>query len=168
MTERRRAVPRAAGLRRWAVTAVFVVLGAAEGTWAARIPAVKAGLHLSPGLLGLALLGPALGCVLAMPAVGAMLASVAPRRVVRVGLLAVAGFLPLTTLATSTWQLFIVLTGWGAGIGIVDVGMNTEAAAVQDQLGRRVMSGFHAAYSIGGLAGAGLGAIAAATGVTAR
>ena len=154
--------------RRPAIIAVFVVLGAAEGTWAARIPAVKAGLHLSPGLLGLALLGPALGCVLAMPAVGAMLASVAPRRVVRVGLLAVAGFLPLTTLATSTWQLFIVLTGWGAGIGIVDVGMNTEAAAVQDQLGRRVMSGFHAAYSIGGLAGAGLGAIAAATGVTAR
>jgi MFS family permease len=154
--------------RRPAIIAVFVLLGGAEGTWAARIPAIKAGLHLSPGLLGLALLGPALGCVLAMPAVGAILASVAPRRVVRVGLLAVAGFLPLATLATSTWQLFIFLTGWGAGIGMVDVGMNTEAAAVQDQLGRRVMSGFHGAYSIGGLAGAGLGAIAAATGVTAR
>ncbi|HUZ24457.1 MAG TPA: MFS transporter [Streptosporangiaceae bacterium] len=155
-------------LRRPAIAAVFVLLGGAEGTWAARIPAIKAGLHLSPGLLGLALLGPALGCVLAMPAIGAILASMAPRRVVRVGLVAVAGFLPLTTLATSTWQLFIVLTGWGAGIGIVDVGMNTEAAAVQDQLGRRVMSGFHGAYSIGGLAGAGLGAVAAATGVSAR
>jgi fucose permease len=158
----------AARIRRSAVTAVFVPLGAAEGTWAARIPAVKAGLHLSPGMLGLALLGPALGCVLAMPAVGAILASVAPRRVVQVGLLAVAGLLPVTTLATSTWQLFLVLTGWGAGIGIVDVGMNTEAAAVQDELGRRVMSVFHAAYSVGGLAGAGLGAIAAAAGVSAR
>jgi fucose permease len=159
---------RAQRIRRSAVTAVFVPLGAAEGTWAARIPAVKAGLHLSPGMLGLALLGPALGCVLAMPAVGAILASVAPRRVVQVGLLAVAGLLPVTTLATSTWQLFLVLAGWGAGIGIVDVGMNTEAAAVQDELGRRVMSVFHAAYSVGGLAGAGLGAIAAAAGVSAR
>ena len=155
-------------LRRPAIIIVFVLLGGAEGTWAARIPAIKSGLHLSAGTLGLALLGPALGCVLAMPAVGAILASVTPRRVVRVGLVAVAGFLPLTTIATSAWQLFVILTGWGAGIGIVDVGMNTEAAAVQDQLGRRVMSGFHGAYSVGGLVGAGLGAIAAATGVTAR
>jgi MFS family permease len=154
--------------RQFAILAVFVVLGSAEGTWAARIPAVKAGLHLTPGQLGLALLGPALGCVLAMPAVGAILASVAPRRVVQAGLLLVAGLLPVTTLVPSTWQLFIVLTGWGAGIGMVDVAMNTEAAAVQDQLGRRVMSRFHAAYSVGGLAGAGLGSIAAAADISAR
>jgi fucose permease len=166
--EEQRVVARAARLRRWAVTAVFVPLGAAEGTWAARVPAVKAALHLSAGQLGLALLGPALGCVLAMPAVGAVLASMAPRRVVQVGLLLVGGLLPVTTVASSNWQLFLVLTGWGAGIGMVDVGMNTEAADVQDQLGRRVMSTFHAAYSVGGLAGAGLGAIAAAAGVSAR
>jgi fucose permease len=48
------------------------------------------------------------------------------------------------------------------------VGMNVEASAVQDRLGRRTMSGFHAAYSVGGLVGAGLGGIAAASGVTAR
>jgi MFS family permease len=159
---------RSARLRRWAVTAVFVPLGASEGTWAARVPAIKAGLHLSAGQLGLALLGPALGCVLAMPAVGAILASMAPRRVVQAGLLLVGGLLPVTTVAGSGWQLFLVLTGWGAGIGMVDVGMNTEAAAVQDQLGRRVMSTFHGAYSVGGLAGAGLGAIAAGAGVSAR
>jgi fucose permease len=164
----KRTADQALRLRRWAVTAVFVPLGAAEGTWAARVPAVKAGLHLSAGQLGLALLGPALGCVLAMPAVGAILASMAPRRVVQVGLVLVGGLLPVTTVAGSNWQLFLVLTGWGAGIGMVDVGMNTEAADVQDQIGRRVMSTFHAAYSVGGLAGAGLGAIAAAAGVSAR
>jgi len=46
--------------------------------------------------------------------------------------------------------------------------MNTEAAAVQDLLGRRVMSSFHGAYSVGGLTGSGLGAAAAALGVTVR
>jgi MFS family permease len=153
---------------RAAVTVVFGMLGAATGTWAARIPAVKAELHLSPGILGLALLGPALGAVVAMPATGAVLASIPPRRVVQVGLLVVAGLLPLTTVAGSAWQLFAVLAGWGAGIGAVDVAMNTEAAAVQEQLGRRVMSGFHAVYSIGGLAGAGLGAAAAGSGLSAR
>jgi MFS family permease len=144
------------------------MLGLAAGTWAARIPAIKDGLHLSPGILGLALLGPALGSVLAMPGAGAMLATVPPRRVVQAGLVALGGLLPVTTFASSAWQLFAVLAGWGAGLGVVDVAVNTEAAAVQDRLGRSVMSGFHAAYSIGGLVGAGLGGIAAAAGVSAR
>ncbi len=144
------------------------MLGLAAGTWAARIPAIKDALHLSPGVLGLALLGPALGSVLAMPATGAILATVPPRRVVQAGFLALGGLLPVTTFATSAWQLFAVLAGWGAGLGVIDVGMNMEAADVQNRLGRSVMSGFHAAYSVGGLAGAGLGGIAAAAGVSAR
>ncbi|HTX01165.1 MAG TPA: hypothetical protein VMD59_20445, partial [Acidimicrobiales bacterium] len=135
------------------VTLVFLVLGVATGTWAARVPALKSALHLSSGELGLVLLGPAAGTVLAMPATGLLLATVAPRRLVRTGLVAMAGLLPVTTLATSGLQLFAVLAGWGFGIGVVDVSMNTEAAAVQQRLGRRVMSSFHASYSIGGLVG---------------
>ena len=151
-----------------AVTAVFGMMGLAVGTWAARIPAIKDSLHLSAGILGLALLGPAVGSVLSMPATGAILASVPPRRVVQAGLVALGGLLPVTTFASSAWQLFAVLAGWGAGLGIVDVGMNTEAAAVQKRLGRSIMSGFHAGYSVGGLVGAGLGGIAAAAGLSAR
>ncbi len=151
-----------------AVTAVFGVLGLAVGTWAARIPTIKDGLHLSPGVLGLALLGPAVGSVLTMPATGAILATVPPRRVVQAGIVALGGLLPVTTFATSAWQLFLVLTGWGAGLGMIDVGINIQAAAIQKRLGRSIMSGFHAAYSVGGLVGAGLGGIAAAAGLSAR
>jgi len=106
--------------------------------------------------------------VLTLPATGALLAAVPPRRVVQLGLLMISVLLPLTTFASSAWQLFAVLAGWGAGIGVVDVAMNTEAAAVQDHLGRTTMSSFHAAYSAGGLAGAGAGAAAAAAGLSAR
>ena len=157
-----------AGVQRLAVTAVFGMMGLGVGTWAARIPAIKDGLHLSPGILGLALLGSAAGSVLTMPAAGAILATRPPRRTVQVGLLALGGLLPVTTFASSAWQLFAVLACWGAGLGVVDVGINTEAAAVQDRLGRSLMSGFHAGYSIGGLVGAGLGGIAAAAGMSAR
>ena len=150
------------------VTIVFVVLGLSAGTWAARIPAIKAALHLSPGVLGLALLGPAVGSVLTMPLAGAVMATVPPRRVVQGALLLLAGMLPLTTVVSNPWQLFAVLAGWGAGLGVVDVGMNLEGAAVQDRLGRRTMSRFHAAFSVGGLAGAALGGLAAASGVSAR
>ena len=153
---------------RAAVVAVFFALGATTGTWAARIPAIKAGLHLSAGTLGLVLLGPAIGSMLTMPVTGALLASVSPRRLVQIGVLAISVMLPLTTFAGSAWQLFAVLAGWGAGIGTMDVAMNTEAAAVQEHLGRTTMSSFHAAYSVGGLAGAGAGAIAAAVALSAR
>lgn len=129
---------------------------------------MKAELHLSTGALGLVLLGPAIGSMLAMPATGASLGVAAPRRVAQLGLVAVAGMLPLATFTDSAWQLFAVLACWGAGIGMADVAMNTEAAAVQEHLGRTTMSTFHAAYSAGGLAGAGTGAIAAAAGLSAR
>jgi hypothetical protein len=135
-----------AGVQRLAVTAVFGMMGLGVGTWAARIPAIKDGLHLSPGLLGLALLGSAAGSVLTMPVAGAILATRPPRRVVQVGLLALGGLLPVTTFASSAWQLFAVLAGWGAGLGVVDVGINIEAAALQDRLGRSLMSGFHAGW----------------------
>jgi predicted MFS family arabinose efflux permease len=153
---------------RAAVVAVFFVLGATTGSWAARIPAIKAGLHLSAGTLGLVLLGPAIGSMLTMPVTGALLASVSPRRLVQIGVLAISVMLPLSTFAGSAWQLFAVLAGWGAGIGTMDVAMNTEAAAVQEHLARTTMSSFHAAYSVGGLAGAGMGAVAAATALSAR
>jgi hypothetical protein len=129
---------------------------------------MKAGLHLSAGALGLVLLGPAIGSMLAMPLAGARLSVIAPRRVAQLAIIPVGGMLPVATFTHAAWQLFAVLTCWGAGIGTADVAMNTEAAAVQEHLGRTTMSTFHAAYSGGGLAGAGTGAIAAATGLSAR
>jgi predicted MFS family arabinose efflux permease len=150
------------------VTAVFFVLGAISASWAARIPAVKGPLHLSAGTLGLALLGPGIGAIVAMPATGAALARLAPRPVAMAGFLPLCGLLPLVTVAGNAWQLFLVLLGWGAAVGVIDVGMNVEAAAVQERIGRRVMSRFHASYSLGGLAGAALGAACASTGITAQ
>ena len=55
---------------RAAVLVYFVLLGLTEGMWVARIPGVKAGLHLTDGLLGASLLvGPA-GLVAVMPLAG--------------------------------------------------------------------------------------------------
>jgi predicted MFS family arabinose efflux permease len=150
------------------VTVVFFALGATAASWASRLPAIKDGLDLSPGLLGVILLGPAIGSLLAMPLTGKLLRQVSPRRVVQVAFVPLAVLLPLAGVAGSPWQLFANLAAWGAAAGVVDVAMNTEAAALQDRLGRRVMSGFHGTYSAGGLAGAGLGALAAATGVDVR
>ena len=97
------------------VTIVFGVLGLSTGTWAARIPAIKTALHLSPGVLGLTLLGPALGSVLAMPVAGAILATVPPRRVVQCGLLFLAG-LPASAAAAITVTLLVAVVQATVGL----------------------------------------------------
>jgi MFS transporter len=48
---------------------------------------------------------------------------------------------------------------------VVDVAMNAHGVTVEQWLGRPVMSGFHAMYSLGGTAGAVLGALAATAGL---
>jgi MFS family permease len=73
-----------------AVLAYFVILGLAEGIWIARIPAVKAGLHLTDGLLGASLLvGPG-ALVLVMPLAGWLADRFGSARLTRPAGLAVA------------------------------------------------------------------------------
>jgi predicted MFS family arabinose efflux permease len=150
---------------RFALTAVFVVLGIGTGSLASRVPAIKGQLHLSTGSLGLALLGTAIGSVLSTPLSGLVLARLAPRRWIAVGLVPFTVVLPLATVATGRWTLLEVLVGWGFGMGCIDVAINTEATRVQTRLGRRILSGVHAAFSLGALVGAGIGALSAAVSI---
>jgi fucose permease len=54
---------------------------------------------------------------------------------------------------------------FGVGLGVTDVAMNVAGADVERILGRSVMPRFHAAYSLGTVAAAGLGAGLAGLGV---
>ena len=53
----------------------------------------------------------------------------------------------------------------GLGTGVWDVAMNVEGADVERRLGRSLMPRLHAAFSLGTVTGAGLGAASAAMGV---
>jgi MFS family permease len=147
------------------VTLTFVLLGLGSGSLASRVPAIKDQLHLSAGSLGIALLGSALGSVLSTPVSGLVLTRWAPRRWIAVGLVPFTVVLPLATLAGSRWSLLAVLFAEGFGMGCVDVAMNTEATRVQALLGRRILTGIHASFSFGALAGAAIGAAAAAASI---
>jgi fucose permease len=57
------------------------------------------------------------------------------------------------------------LFAFGSGGGLWDVAMNVEGADVERCLERTVMPRFHAAFSLGTVAGAGTGALAAALGL---
>jgi hypothetical protein len=55
---------------RWAVTAVFFIIGLLLSVWFTQIPQLRHALHLSDGELGVVLLFPAVGALLSMQVAG--------------------------------------------------------------------------------------------------
>lgn len=152
--------------QRAATIAVFVSHGLLFASWTAHIPQVKDRLGLSDGTLGLALLGAPIGSVLAMFVVARLLPRFGSRRLVQVSLLGYCISGPLAGIAGSLPALFAALFAWGAFQGTLDVSMNTQAVTVERAAGRPLMSGFHASWSIGAFAGAGIGALGVAAGLS--
>jgi predicted MFS family arabinose efflux permease len=62
--------------------------------------------------------------------------------------------LPLLALADSVWLMAIALALFGGALGSLDVAMNVHAVEVERNVGRPMMSGFHALFSVGGFCGA--------------
>lgn len=154
--------------RRVALTLVFFADGVLIGSWAARIPAIKDHADLTSSELGLALFAISLGALASMPLAGWLDERAGGGRIA-VGALLVGGVaLWLASLASGLGGLAAALALFGAAFGAVNVSANAQGLAVERGYGRSVLSSFHAAFSAGGLAGAGVGGLAAAAGVDPR
>ncbi|GAA1068824.1 MFS transporter [Streptomyces asiaticus] len=129
--------------------------------WVARIPAIKDQTSASEGALGLALLGVSAGGTATMMATGRLCRRFGnhPTTVAAGALL--AGSVALPPLTHSALALGLVLLVFGTGFGALNVAMNSAAVDLIAALCRPVMPGFHAAFSLGGMAGAGLGGLIA-------
>jgi len=144
---------------RVALLAYFFVLGVGGAAWAARLPAIKASLHLSDGRLGLALFAVPAGAVLTLTISGRLTDAFGAVRVMRIAGLAVpAALVPIGLAADLPW-LMVALAVYGAMAGLLDVAMNACGAHLEVAYGRPILSSLHAGYSVAGLAGAGIGGI---------
>jgi len=150
---------------RIAIFAYFFVLGAATATWSARLPAIKASLHLSDGRLGLALFAVPAGSVLTLALSGRIADAFGAVRVLRIaGVLNPLALIPIG-LARDLPVLMATLAVYGAVAGLLDVSMNACGARLELGYGQPILSSLHAGYSIAGLAGAGIGGISAWLGI---
>src|SRR5689334_12180458 len=157
----------AAGKGWWAVVVRFLVHGLITATWVSRIPAIKESLHLSDGVLGLTLLGAAVGSLTGIPICGWLVNRYGSNLVTTWSSVGFCVALVLPGLAVNAPTLFLALIGFGAMAGMNDVAMNAQGVAVETHIGTPTMSRFHAMFSIGGMAGAGLGGTVAARHVPA-
>ncbi|HEY4412833.1 MAG TPA: MFS transporter [Gaiellaceae bacterium] len=151
-----------------AVAAAFVALGTIDGTWAARLPSFKHRLGLDSGRLGLVIFSVSVAATLLLPVAGWLASRFGSRGPLMFGLLVGAGGLTLTAFAPSLVLLVPAAAVLGAGIGILDVGVNAHAVAVEERVGRPILSALHGAWSFGLLAGSAIAAGAAAASVGPR
>ena len=151
-----------------AIALVFAAHGALAGGYFTRIPWIRDHLGLTPTALGVALVFPALGGCLAMPMAGRIVHRLGSRNAVRVLLALFAATAALPALAPSLALLSATLFLSGATAGMADVAMNANGVQLEERIGRPIMSGLHGAWSVGALAGSGIGAVAATAGLDAR
>jgi MFS family permease len=147
---------------RSANSAIFLCSGLGIGAWAASIPLLQQRLALSDGALSLVVLGFAAGAVLSMPATGMLAPRIGVARATRFAAFGFALAMLGPGLAPDL-PLLIVAAFWlGLTNGALDVSMNGLASTIETRWGAPIMSSFHAAFSLGGLGGAALGAAMAA------
>ena len=144
--------------------AYFLLTGIIFATWASRVPAIKGGLDLSDGQFAIALLGLEAGAVLGLQLGGLIVPRVGSRRALTASLIVFSCALLGPAFAPGLLLLAASLFAFAALNSVVDVAMNTQGLAIQRLLGRPVLSRLHAMHSLGGVLGAGAGALAARLG----
>ena len=150
---------------RLAIGLFFFGDGLMIGSWAGRIPAVQHHAGLTTARLGLALFAASLGALVAMPIAGRLCERIGSRSITVAGLLLGGGSLLAASLSTGLGGLAAALFGFGVGFGAINVAVNAQGVALEQVVGRSILSSFHAAFSAGGLVGAGTAAVAAAAGL---
>lgn len=157
---------RLAGARN-AVVVAFALNGLCFAAWLSRAPAARDALSLTTGQLGLLLLCLSGGACVALPISGLAVHRLGAARVVLLGSCGVAvGLLAFAAglLTGSVWPAAAGLVLTGICMSNWDVAMNLAGAQVEQRRGRILMPRLHAAFSVGTVAGGGVGALSSALG----
>ncbi|MYU33808.1 MFS transporter [Streptomyces sp. SID8358] len=148
--------------RRWRAALFLFMLAAGTGmaSWVARTPAVRDGLDVSTGAMGLVLFGLSTGSMAGVTASGPLVRRYGGRVTISAGAtLVVAGLLVVAAGASLSLAagVFGGLALFGGGMGLAEVAFNIEGAAVESVIGRPVLPVLHGCFSLGTVVGALLG-----------
>ena len=139
-----------------AARAFFFIGGFGTATWAPLVPLLRERLMVGDDVLGMLLLCIGVGSLLTMPLSGALAMRLGCRRVVMTAAVLFATILLLVSCVDTLSLAVPIVLIFGAVMGCIDVVVNIVAVLVEKGIGRRIMSGMHAFWSLGGFVGAGL------------
>lgn len=162
MNSKRARAPALAGLftPQVAIMAVFLLQSLTNGGVFTRIPDLQAGLGLSEGQLGLALMGQPVGALSAQVFSSRVIERFGTKTVLTFGLPTLASSGLVMGLAPHISVLFAGFLMFGCSFALTNIAMNVEADRVEAGTGTRVMNRCHGLWSIGFLLASLAGALA--------
>jgi MFS family permease len=152
-------------LASWALRVQFFVSGALFATWGVHVPTAKAHYGLGEQALAIAMLASGVGALIALTQAGRIIGRHGPRAVTAVTGAACSACIASLIAFPSYAFLLVLMLVYGICASLMDVSINAEASEIELQSGRAQMSGFHAMFSLGGMAGAAVGSVLPAAGV---
>ncbi len=147
---------------RVATAALFLTNGALFANLLPRYPEIKADLHLSNAIYGVAIAAFSGGALVAGLSAAALIRRFRSAPVAAASTIVVAVFVVAAAMAPSAVALAAALFIAGAADSITDVGQNAHALRVQRNYGRSIINSFHAVWSVGAVLGGAMGAAAIA------
>lgn len=143
---------------------LYLLLGLTVATWLARYPAVRDALDLTAAELGRILLVGALGSLVTVFVAGGIVTRFGSRRVLvwSAGIFTTGAI--LLGVGPTIGSVPVLLAGivlQSVSFALGNVPLNVETVTIERAMGRSVVPQFHAAFSIGSVAGSGIGALAA-------
>lgn len=139
---------------RIATTGMFALDGLVFGTWAARIPDIASQVGAGHATLGLILLCVSVGALASMQLTGMLCHRLGAGAIASIAAVLTSVGITLVSTAGTVPELAVVLLGFGAATGMLNVAVNAVGVRVERDAGRALVSSMHAAFSLGGLAGA--------------
>jgi MFS family permease len=133
---------------------LFGLLGFHVGVWAVQLAPLSAGLGLDPAALGTALTVAAVGGLVTLFAGGTLADRVGRRPVLVIGFAGTGTAFVAMALAGSCATLIPAVLLYGLSVSFIDLGANTVGSAYEQAYKVTAMTGLHAWFSGGALAGA--------------
>ena len=137
----------------------FIINGISVGTLLSRVPDFKELLNVSTGTFGTALFFAACGVLTALTIVGRFAAKYGSAPMTTLGGLAFALFYPVLGLLDTLIPFCCALFIFGFTLSWQDLSMNAQAHAIESLGAKRIMSRFHAMWSIGAVLGGSIGGL---------
>jgi len=147
-----------------ALFAIFAICGVGMSTWVSRIPSVRDSFQADTFTVGILAFGIAAGSIFGLIASSHIISRLTAARTILIMLVTGAIGLTIAAIGATVGPSFALtiagLVIFGAAFGICDVAMNVSGAAQERVLTKPIMPIFHAFFSFGTMAGAGIAVLA--------
>ena len=144
---------------RIATLIAFLLNGFSVGTFISRIPDYKNILNISNSLLGTSLFCASAGVLTALRPASKLAAKYGSGPTTKYGAFTLILGVPLVGLLINLQWFWLSLFVFGFVSSVHDLSMNAQASALEHHAKKRVMSKFHAMWSLGGLSGGAIGGV---------